>query len=394
MPLNPRQVILYAADSVDLSSAMAAAAVAGIPLCQVTGNFYEAWIYTASGDYLVIAVGEPANNALYYNPCGWANPAGDSAGFTPFDLAPGPRDTLPGPDWYVNAAGQTAYQSLELAAVNAYYATTGTPLPGITPPSPISPTMTCVGSPNVPCPCVGLSPLPPTGIYYGSDLGTNALPPINSCGMSFYIGQMGGGTAVGTSSPCGYTIFGNFSSLAAQAALNNHGAVYGSWFILGPRFANDCAGASTLAEAENWGVQQANAAVAAIGHYAEINRLTVFGDVEPGSWSVDIALNQAVISGFIRQIQALGRRPGIYSGPCAWQEITGSMALPCGVVVWTAEFNYASPPACPPHFVPEPDAPCPSPYEGPQGFGGILPNIWQYYASDTVDWDIADALPE
>jgi len=394
MPLNPRQVILYAADPADQSIALAAAAIAGIPACQVTGNFFEAWIYTASGDYLVIAVGEPANNALYYNPCGWPNPAGDGAGFTPFDLAASPRDTLPGANWYVNAAGQTAYQSLELAAVNAYYATTGRSVPGITPPSSISPTMLCTGSANVSCPCEDLTPLPPTGLYYGSDLGTNALPPINSCGMAFYIGQMGGGIAVGTSSPCGYTIYGNFSSLAAQAALNNHGAVYGSWFLLGPRFANDCGGATTLAEADAWGVQQAEAAVAATGHYAEINRLTIFGDVEPSSWSSDVSLNQAVVSGFIRQIQALGRRPGIYSGPCAWQEITGAMPLPCGVVVWTAEFAYAEPPACPPQFVPIPDAACPDRTVGPQGFGGILPNIWQYYQSYTVDWDVANALPE
>jgi hypothetical protein len=37
-----------------------------------------------SGDDLVLAVGQAAENGLYSNPCGWTNPAGDAAGGTPF----------------------------------------------------------------------------------------------------------------------------------------------------------------------------------------------------------------------------------------------------------------------------------------------------------------------
>ncbi|PSR36771.1 MAG: hypothetical protein C7B44_07230 [Sulfobacillus thermosulfidooxidans] len=394
MALSSHQIILYAADDNDFSIALAAAAVSGIPACQVTGNFFDAWIYTSSGEYLVIAVGGPANNALYYNPCGWPNPDQEPQGTTPFDIAPAPRDTLPGANWYVNASGNQAYQTLELATCFTYFAVHASLPSGITPPPAISPMYICGGSSNISCVCSLMTPLPPTGLYYGADLGTNQFPPINACGMTFYIGQMGGGLNAGTSTTCGYTVFGNFSTLAAQAALNNKGAMYGEWFLLGPAFYNGCVGASSQDEAYQWGMQQANAAVTALAQFPEINRRTIFTDVEPGSWSTNTSLNQAVILGFLAQIKQRGHEPGVYSSPCFWQEITASMMLPCGTVTWTAEFSYAAAPACPSHFIPQPYAPCPSPYVGPQAFGGILPNIWQYYESDTVDWDVANALPD
>ncbi|AEJ39719.1 hypothetical protein TPY_1536 [Sulfobacillus acidophilus TPY] len=205
--------------------------------------------------------------------------------------------------------------------------------------------------------------------------------------------MIGGGIVSGASTQCGYFIPGNFSTDAAQAALDNGGAVYGYWFLLGPAYYNNCAGASTLAEAQIWGQQQAQAAITALSNYPQINRKTIFGDVEAGSWSSDTSLNQAVITGFIQGVQNAGYIAGIYSAPCAWSEITGSYNLPNGVVTWTYEFSYSSPPACPTTFSPESNAACGSQYNGPQGFGGIAPNIWQYYQSSTTDLDVANALP-
>ena len=125
MALATGSVLLYAADPNDYASALAAAALAGIPSGNVIGNFETVWNDIASGDYLVIAVGGQANDALYYNPCGWANPAGEPAGTTPFDYASEPSDTLPGADLYENAAGSDAGNSLKLAVMLAYYAVNG-----------------------------------------------------------------------------------------------------------------------------------------------------------------------------------------------------------------------------------------------------------------------------
>ena len=109
--------------------------------------------------------------------------------------------------------------------------------------------------------------------------------------------------------------------------------------------------------------------------------------------SSDVSPNQAVIEGFISGIQNSGHVAGIYSAPCAWSEIAGSYTLPSGVVTWTYELSYSSPPTCPTTFSAENDAACSSSYVGAQGFGGIAPNLWQYYGSLTVDLDVANALP-
>lgn len=166
MALTTSQVVLYAADPGDMAYALGAAAASGIPLGNVLGNFESAWQYVSSGNYLVIAVGGPANNALYYNPCGWANPAGEAGGSTPFDLAPAPRDTLPGTDAYISAAGTTGMQSLYLATAYAAYAVTGSyPTEWNSPPSVVSPSDTCSGSNSVGCPCSSCSypATPPSG---------------------------------------------------------------------------------------------------------------------------------------------------------------------------------------------------------------------------------------
>ncbi|HEU5420611.1 MAG TPA: PKD domain-containing protein, partial [Streptosporangiaceae bacterium] len=64
-------VVLYAATAADDASALSAAAAAGLPASQVTQSFATAWADTLSGEYLVIAVGQAASSALYYNVCGW-----------------------------------------------------------------------------------------------------------------------------------------------------------------------------------------------------------------------------------------------------------------------------------------------------------------------------------
>ena len=106
MSLSGGSVILYAADPGDYEIALAAAAVTGIPTSNVMGNFYNVWNNVASGNYLVIAVGLNANSALYYNPCGWSNPAGQAGGSTPFAYAAEPQDSLPGANYYENGTVQ------------------------------------------------------------------------------------------------------------------------------------------------------------------------------------------------------------------------------------------------------------------------------------------------
>ena len=159
MALSPSQVILYAADSADYDIALGAAAVAQIPVGNVVGDFSAAWNFTASGNHLVIAVGGASLNALFYNPCGWTNPAGVPAGGTPFSIS-GPPNTstpllsLPGINNFENAAGSTAQGSLQLAVTFAYYAVHGAlPVGFSSYPIPLSPSQKCGGYANVHCPC-------------------------------------------------------------------------------------------------------------------------------------------------------------------------------------------------------------------------------------------------
>ncbi|KLU63523.1 hypothetical protein CEB3_c01000 [Peptococcaceae bacterium CEB3] len=150
MPLTTSQVVLYAADTVDYEIALGAAASAYIPISNVIGDFATAWNDVASGNYLVIAVGGPATNALYYNPCGW----GDAGSTQLNPTAAYPVDTLPGAYYYENAAGNDRTDTFYLATVFAYYAVngafpanfTGLPTPGV-------PSDTCAGDASVGCPC-------------------------------------------------------------------------------------------------------------------------------------------------------------------------------------------------------------------------------------------------
>jgi PKD repeat protein len=143
------RVVLYAATPADQASALSAAQAAGLPASQVTGSFAVAWDDTLSGNYLVIAVGLAATDALYFNVCGWANPSGDIPGSTPFYIVTGPRGTLPGAGGYEDAAARTTAQTPQLAADLAYYAVHDALPPGVTAlPAVAGPQYACAGSPS------------------------------------------------------------------------------------------------------------------------------------------------------------------------------------------------------------------------------------------------------
>jgi hypothetical protein len=143
------RVLLYAATPGDEVSASTAASAAGLPASAVTEDFATAWAATLTGNYLVIAVGQAADDALYFNTCGWSNPSGEGAGGTPFDLASEPLDQFPGVDLYENAAAAAAAQTPPLTLDLAYYATHGTLPAGLTKlPAQGVPAPVCAGSPG------------------------------------------------------------------------------------------------------------------------------------------------------------------------------------------------------------------------------------------------------
>ena len=143
------RVLLYAATPGDEVSASAAASAAGLPASAVTEDFATAWAAALTGNYLVIAVGQAADDALYFNTCGWSNPSGEGAGGTPFDLSTEPLDQLPGVDLYENGAAATASQTPALATDLAYYATHGTlPATETMRPAAAAPVRACSGQPG------------------------------------------------------------------------------------------------------------------------------------------------------------------------------------------------------------------------------------------------------
>nr|MDQ2815917.1 PKD domain-containing protein [Actinomycetota bacterium] len=143
------RVLLYGATPGDVASARSAAAAAGLPAGRVTGSFSTAWAAALSDNYLVIAVGATASNALYFNTCGWADPSGEGAGGTPFDLARAPLNRLPGVDLYEDGAAATVSQTPPLSADLAYYATHGTLPPKVTKlPAAAAPARVCSGQPG------------------------------------------------------------------------------------------------------------------------------------------------------------------------------------------------------------------------------------------------------
>lgn len=157
MAVSPANVILYASEPADFQIALSATTVAGISSANVCGDFYVAWDKVETGSAIVIAVGANANNALYFNPCGWTNPAGTAAGSTPFRPAGAPQSTLHGPNYYLNGAGQTGVDTLQRTVMLSYYATHGRYPQGFGSqlPQALQPTDTCRASMTASqgCPC-------------------------------------------------------------------------------------------------------------------------------------------------------------------------------------------------------------------------------------------------
>lgn len=144
-------IMLYAADPDGMAIAQRLAAGLGLPPGDVAGNFETAWNTLTAGHTLVLAIGSAATNALYYNPCGWANPAGSPAGSTPFSFLGQPLQQPPGADIFENAAADNSTNTATLAALLSHYALAGTlPNEGVTPPGPTAPQRVCSGSPDIP----------------------------------------------------------------------------------------------------------------------------------------------------------------------------------------------------------------------------------------------------
>ena len=143
-------ILLYAADKSSMTAAVATAQALALPLSDVTGSFSQAWTATAGGKALVLAVGQPAADALYFNVCGWANPAKRKAGSTPFYYPGAPQRQSPGRNYFELSDTSNAPGTAQLTTQLTQYALAGTLPEHQT--VPAAPTLACLGSPNVPVP--------------------------------------------------------------------------------------------------------------------------------------------------------------------------------------------------------------------------------------------------
>ncbi len=146
-------VVLYAADRASMAVAAQLARALALPPGDVTGGYRRAWADASGGRDLVLAVGEPAADALFFNVCGWANPGGLPAGYTPFYYVGEPLPRPPGRDYFELADMSTAAGTALLTTQLTQYALAGTlPDYGSAPAAPVPPTLTCLGSPDVTVP--------------------------------------------------------------------------------------------------------------------------------------------------------------------------------------------------------------------------------------------------
>ena len=143
-------LVLYAADKTSMSAAVAIAQALALPLSDVTGSYSKAWNATAGGKALVLAVGQPAADGLYFNVCGWANPANRKAGSTPFYYPGAPQRQSPGRNYFELSDTPNAAGTAQLTTQLTQYALAGTLPEHQT--VPAAPTLACLGSPNVPVP--------------------------------------------------------------------------------------------------------------------------------------------------------------------------------------------------------------------------------------------------
>jgi hypothetical protein len=145
----PYPLVLYAADHASLVVATAIARNLALPSGSVTGSFGHAWAAAADGKHLVLAVGQAAANALYFNPCGWANPGHQRAGYTPFYYLGQPLRRAPGRNYFELSDMSTAAGTAQLTIQLTQYALAGTlPDYGSVPAAPAAPTLACIGTPN------------------------------------------------------------------------------------------------------------------------------------------------------------------------------------------------------------------------------------------------------
>jgi hypothetical protein len=146
-------VVLYAADTTSMQTAAAIASRLGLPSADLTGTFSTAWSDLTGGQDLLLAVGQAALNALFTNPCGWSNPAGEAGGHTPFAYLGEPLQAPPGANYFESSAGTSSSLTSQLTEGLTHYALAGSlPNEGVTPIGPAAPTSTCLGSPTVPVP--------------------------------------------------------------------------------------------------------------------------------------------------------------------------------------------------------------------------------------------------
>ena len=146
----PYPLVLYAADRASLAVATKITQNLALPPGSVTGSFSQAWAAAADGKHLVLAVGQAAANALYFNPCGWPNPAHQRAGYTPFYYLGQPLRRAPGRNYFELSDMSTPAGTAQLTTQLTQYALAGTlPDYGSVPAAPSAPTLACLGSPNV-----------------------------------------------------------------------------------------------------------------------------------------------------------------------------------------------------------------------------------------------------
>ena len=152
LPTNS-PLVLYAADKGDMAIAARIARGLALPAGNVTGTFKQAWKDAAGNKDLVIAVGEPAANALYFNVCGWTDPAGWPAGSTPFYYLGYPLRRPPGRNYFELASTPTTAGTTQLTTQLTQYALTGTlPSYGSQLVAATPPALSCEGSAKIPVP--------------------------------------------------------------------------------------------------------------------------------------------------------------------------------------------------------------------------------------------------
>ena len=146
----PASVVLYAADPQSMAIAEAEGRQLALPAGSVTGDFETAWTADSSSADVVIAVGQAASSALFYNACGWTNPAGDGAGSTPFGFPETPLTSGQAGSFEAAFGAGTSATAL-LTAQFAQYTLAGTlPNEGSAPVGSAVPADSCSGSANVP----------------------------------------------------------------------------------------------------------------------------------------------------------------------------------------------------------------------------------------------------